>query len=77
MRKAKIDPPAEFRAHIPTSLDIEVKKRLWDPILQKPRYGAASELLTRLLSDWCKTTPVNPLAEEHFKQENSDAAANL
>lgn len=76
-RKEKLDPPVEWRAHIPTSLDIEVKKRLWDPVLRKPKYGAASELTTQLLSDWIKTKGVNPLAEEYFKQEDADAAASL
>jgi hypothetical protein len=76
-RKAKLDPPVEFRCHIPTSLDIEVKKRLWDPVLRKQKYGAASELMIRLLADWIKTTEVNPIAEDFFKQEDADAASSL
>lgn len=76
-RKEKLDPPVEFRAHIPTSLAIEVAKRLWDPVLRKQKYGAASELATRLLNDWIKTEQVNPLAEEHFAREDADAASSL
>lgn len=76
-RKTLLDPPTVFKAHIPTSLAIEVEKRLWDPVLHKQKYGAASELLTRLLSDWIKTQPVNPLAEDYFKKEDANAASNL
>lgn len=77
MSKRKLDVPVEFRARIPTSLAEQVAMRLWDPVLRKQRYGAAAELITRLLTDWCAATPVNPLAEEAFRQEHNNAASLL
>lgn len=51
-RKAHIDPPVNVMVSLPTSLNAKVELLLYDPILQKPRYGARSDLIEQLLREW-------------------------
>lgn len=44
--------PHDWKLSIPQDLAAEVDLRLWDPVLQKPRYGGRSELVTTLLRQW-------------------------
>lgn len=41
-----------WKNNIPAAVAGAVEFRLLDPVLQKPRYGARSILLTRLLEWW-------------------------
>lgn len=42
----------EINVVIPMDLSAAMDQLLWDPVLQKPKYGARSELVTKLLTDW-------------------------
>jgi metal-responsive CopG/Arc/MetJ family transcriptional regulator len=44
--------PHDWKLSIPQDLAAEVDLLLWDPVLQKPRYGGRSELVTQLLRGW-------------------------
>lgn len=56
-RKAKLDTPQEWKLRLPTTIVIAVNDKLskTDPDLldpTKPRLGARSELVTKLLKAW-------------------------
>lgn len=72
-----IIPPEKRRFNIPSDLAEAVEVRLFDPVLQRRKYGALSELVTQLLTEWVARTPVNPLAQAYFDKEKRDAAAEL
>lgn len=67
-RRRKAVPPVEIKTNVPADLLAAVDLILWDPVLQKPKYGARSELITHLLRLWVKEktnesgTPVADLA---------------
>ena len=44
--------PHDWKLSIPQDLAAEIDLQLWDPILQKPKYGGRSELVTALLRRW-------------------------
>lgn len=48
----KTDRPKQVLVSIPTSLLVEVDLYLHDPFTGKPRYGARSKLIERLLRGW-------------------------
>ena len=43
----------EIKLSLPQDLSARVDILLWDAALQKPKYGARSELITMLLTKWC------------------------
>jgi Arc/MetJ-type ribon-helix-helix transcriptional regulator len=51
-RRKLADPPIEVHLSIPSSLLAQVDKHLIDPIRGKPKYGARSELIKSLLTQW-------------------------
>lgn len=51
-RKAHIDPPVNVMISIPTSLNAKVELLLYDPVLDKPKYGGRSALMQTLLREW-------------------------
>lgn len=51
-RRPNVVPSVEWKAHIPVDLAGQVELLLLDPVTSKPRHGARSELVTRLLRDW-------------------------
>lgn len=46
--------PSEIKISIPMDLSARLDTLLWDPVLQKPRYGARAELATKLFTIWCE-----------------------
>lgn len=51
-RKKKYDRPVYRHVSIPTSLDEKVKEKIMDPVTGKPKTGAYSKLVERLLRQW-------------------------
>lgn len=47
--------PHDWKLSIPRDLAAEVDMHLWDPALQKPKYGGRSELVAVLLRQWLET----------------------
>lgn len=43
----------EIKLSLPQDLSARVDILLWDAALQKPKYGARSELIAMLLTKWC------------------------
>lgn len=54
-KKALIDPPVEWKINVPTSVVGPISLLLSDPLTGKPRHGARSRLVTKLLRDYLKT----------------------
>lgn len=77
MRHKTLIEPVRYKISLPPDLSEEIEKRMFDPVLQRRKYGAISDLITKLLKDWVEANPVNPLAEEHFDKESKNAASNL
>lgn len=42
----------EINVLIPQDLSAAIDILLWDPVLNKPKYGARSALITELLTEW-------------------------
>lgn len=51
-RKATPGGLTTWELQIPTALAAEVELKLFDPLFNKPRYGARSKLLATLLAKW-------------------------
>ncbi len=52
----------EINISIPQDLAAAMDALLWDPVLQKPRYGARSSLVSELITNWVKSQ--NPSFEQ-------------
>ena len=65
-RPRNIIRPHDWKLSSPVDLAAEVDMYLWDPVLQKPKYGGRSELITLLLRQWLATQrdPEMPVAHE-------------
>jgi hypothetical protein len=76
-RLRKADPPVEWKLRIPTSLAAAVTRHLpWDPLTNRPRLGARSDLTVRLYRAWLTSLLPDPgdledirSAEESAKEE--------
>lgn len=44
--------PHDWKLSIPQDLAAEVDLLLWDPVMQKPKYGGRSSLIADLLRLW-------------------------
>lgn len=53
-RKKRADEPRKRHISIPESLDTEVNRLLANPITGKPKPGAFSKLIVRLLRHWVR-----------------------
>jgi hypothetical protein len=53
-RSPSADPPVEITLSIPQSVRERLDILLWDPVRKKPKYGAFSKLVTKLLRAWIK-----------------------
>lgn len=62
-RKEHLDPPVEWIVNIPTSLSAKVELLLYDPMLQKPKYGAKSGLVQQLLREWLERQQADALSD--------------
>lgn len=51
-RRPAADPPVEWYTSIPGSLAAKVELLLFDPVLNKPKYGGRSGLIQFLLRKW-------------------------
>jgi len=51
-RKKLSDRPVDRHFNIPMSIAVKVDLLLADPLTGKPKHGAWSTLVTRLLNDW-------------------------
>jgi len=51
-KKAHADPPVEMRINVPQSIAAKMELLLLDPLTRRPRYGARSDLITKLLREW-------------------------
>lgn len=51
-RKPKFDRPRDRHISIPTSLDNRVVEKIKDPVTGKPKTGAYSKLVERLIRQW-------------------------
>lgn len=58
-RKPKSVPTVEWKFHIPVDLAAEVELLLKDPLRERVKYGARSDLLERLLRDWIARQRIN------------------
>ena len=45
--------PQEWKICIPADLSARVDLLLWDPVLNKPKYGSRAAIITQLLTRWC------------------------
>lgn len=76
-RRPNLIPTVERHVRLPIPTDEAVSKALFDPRLGRMKFGAFSELITTLLEKWLETQTINPLVEQHQKEKDADAAANL
>ncbi len=51
-RKKASDPYVQQKISLPATLMARFAMLHWDPVLSKPKYGAVSEIVTKLLSDY-------------------------
>lgn len=51
-RKKAAEPYVQQKISLPSTLMARFGLLHWDPVLSKPRYGAVSEVLTKLLADY-------------------------
>lgn len=51
-RARAAEPYVQQKISLPATLMARFSNLHWDPVLSKPRYGAVSEVLTKLLSDY-------------------------
>ncbi len=49
------DPPIEWKISLPSSVAAQIELHLLDPLSGKPKHGARSKLITRLLRTWIKS----------------------
>ena len=54
-RVKKIDRPVLLRAYIPESLHLLLQNELYSELEGRIPFGAQTELLTQLISDWLKS----------------------
>lgn len=59
------EPYVQTKVNFPATLMARFGLLHWDPVLNKPRYGAVSEVLTKLLSGYVNQMEqgTDPLAE--------------
>mgnify|MGYP000417343033 CR=1 FL=1 len=55
--------PHDWKLSIPRDLAADVDMRLWDPVLQKPKYGGRSGLVADLLRRWLHEQTDQEIAE--------------
>lgn len=58
----------EIKLSLPQDLSARVDILLWDAALQKPKYGARSELIAQLLTKWCDEAEGEGLETEKEKE---------
>lgn len=51
-RPAPSDPPTKLTLDVPESLLARLELILWDPVRQRPRYGARKKVVCTLLERW-------------------------
>ena len=49
---AHTDPPVKWRINVPQSVAAKVELMLFDPLKGEIKYGARSDLITKLLVEW-------------------------
>lgn len=59
-RRKHTEEKVEWHAYIPKTLAAEVELLLLDPFFQTTKYGAKSELTTKLLTDWVASQRAAP-----------------
>ena len=52
MTKRTIEPHVSQKVSLPATLVARFSRFHWDPVLNKPQYGAISKVVTELLSDY-------------------------
>lgn len=58
--------PKREQVHFEIAPDVKGKLELllWDPVRQRPRYGARSRLINHLLRQWLATLPSGAVVED-------------
>lgn len=51
-RQRTIEPYVQQKISLPATLMARFSRLHWDPVLQKTRYGAVSDVVTKLLTDY-------------------------
>lgn len=76
-RQANLIPTVPRKIWIKHTVSDEVDKRLFNPVLGKPAYGALSALIEELLVDWIKRQPLNPKSQEIFDKQRREEINEL
>jgi hypothetical protein len=64
------DPRVSWHLHIPSTTAAQVELILLDPFLGQAKFGAKSELVTRLLEEWMQNLP-KPAQKSAPTQQNA------
>lgn len=54
-KKQLADRPVDWKISLPTSITAPVSLLLSDPMTGRPKHGARSKLIAKLLRDWLET----------------------
>lgn len=76
-RKPYLDPPVRIVTQIPSTLAAKIELLLYDPVLQKPRYGGRAQLITHLLQEWVERQQREATTEASMIDTRSEPAHNL
>jgi hypothetical protein len=60
MTRRTPEPYIQQKVSIPATLLARFSRFHWDPVLNKPQYGAISRVVTKLLSDYVNRMEGNP-----------------
>ena len=60
MTRRTPEPYIQQKVSIPATLLARFSRFHWDPVLNKPQYGAISRVVTRLLADYVNKMEGNP-----------------
>ena len=66
-RKRTAEPYVQQKISLPATLVARFSRLHWDPVLTKTRYGAMSDIMTKLLTDYVNR------AEGNYEPEAPDA----